>query len=86
MKAAEIDGKQLDKFLERLSYVAVDATSDNGWEDLKAEVGNDSKRIRAFYLAVSPSLFGGYHQPPEELQARSRSYAHHRGKADRPRP
>lgn len=58
VKASEIDAKQLDKFLERLSYVAVDATSDNGWEELKAEVGNDSKRIRAFYLAVSPSLFG----------------------------
>ena len=58
VKAEEIDAKQLDKFLQRLSYVAVDATTETGWEDLKAEIGGDNKKVRAFYLAVSPSLFG----------------------------
>src|SRR5262245_38717593 len=48
VKPDEIDQKQVDQFVKRLSYVAVDATSENGWENLKAEVGNDTKRIRAF--------------------------------------
>ncbi len=58
VKADEYDKAQVEQFLQRITYVAVDATSDAGWEDLKNEIGNDSKRIRAFYLAVSPSLFG----------------------------
>ena len=58
VKPEEIDPKQLEKFLQRLSYVAVDATAETGWEDLKAEIGGDNKKVRAFYLAVSPTLFG----------------------------
>jgi glucose-6-phosphate 1-dehydrogenase len=53
----DIDAKELAKFLERLSYVAADAVSGDGFDKLKKEVG-DSDRIRAFYLAVAPSLFG----------------------------
>jgi glucose-6-phosphate 1-dehydrogenase len=53
----DIDAKELTKFLERLSYVAADAISGDGFDKLKKEVG-DSDRIRAFYLAVAPSLFG----------------------------
>ncbi|MGI9364844.1 MAG: glucose-6-phosphate dehydrogenase [Rhizobiaceae bacterium] len=49
----------LDRFLARLDYVKIDVQSDEGWEDLKnklAEGGSD--KIRAYYLAVGPSLFG----------------------------
>ncbi|MBB3952387.1 glucose-6-phosphate dehydrogenase [Aureimonas jatrophae] len=49
----------VDRFLARLSYRAVDARSDDGWEALKSlleEAGDN--RIRAFYLAVGPALFG----------------------------
>ncbi len=53
----DIDAKELAKFLERLSYVAADAVSGTGFDQLKKKIG-DSDRIRAFYLAVSPSLFG----------------------------
>ena len=52
-----IDKAELDEFLARLSYVAADAVSGDGFEALKAAIG-DSKTIRAFYLAVAPSLFG----------------------------
>jgi len=52
-----IDKAELDEFLARLSYVAADAVSGDGFDDLKAAIG-DSKTIRAFYLAVAPSLFG----------------------------
>jgi glucose-6-phosphate 1-dehydrogenase len=53
----DIDAKELEKFIGRLSYVAADAVSGKGFDDLKKEVG-DSDRIRAFYLAVAPALFG----------------------------
>ncbi|MCG8272160.1 glucose-6-phosphate dehydrogenase [Aquamicrobium sp. NLF2-7] len=52
-----IDKAELDEFLARLSYVAADAVSGDGFDDLKTAIG-DSKTIRAFYLAVAPSLFG----------------------------
>ncbi|RUM99074.1 glucose-6-phosphate dehydrogenase [Pseudaminobacter arsenicus] len=57
VKAEEIDAKQLDRFVERLSYVAVDAISGDGFANLKKAIG-DSQSIRAFYLAVAPALFG----------------------------
>ncbi|RKT30379.1 glucose-6-phosphate 1-dehydrogenase [Roseovarius halotolerans] len=50
------DEGALAAFLERLSYVAVDATGDTGWDRLAGEVG--SGRIRAFYFSVGPRLFG----------------------------
>jgi glucose-6-phosphate 1-dehydrogenase len=52
-----IDAHQMDRFLARLSYVSVDAKSGAGFEALKAALG-ESDRIRVFYLAVAPSLFG----------------------------
>ncbi len=57
VKADDIDGKELEKFLARFSYVPADATTGEGFGELKKAVG-DSDRIRAFYMAVSPSLFG----------------------------
>ena len=46
-----------ERFLSRLDYVAVDAMHDDGWADLKALLGGD-ERIRAYYLATGPDLFG----------------------------
>ena len=57
VKAADIDAKELKTFLARLSYVSADATSGAGFDKLKKAIG-DSDRIRAFYLAVAPALFG----------------------------
>jgi len=57
VKASDVDDKELETFLARLSYVPADATSGAGFDRLKKAVG-DSDRIRAFYLAVSPALFG----------------------------
>jgi len=53
----EIDPAELAKFLERLSYVSVDAKSGDGFEALKKKIG-DSERVRVFYMAVAPALFG----------------------------
>lgn len=46
----------LNSVLDRLCYVCVDATGDNGWTELEKTLRPDV--IRAFYLSVSPSLFG----------------------------
>lgn len=53
----EIDAKELERFLARISYVSADATKGRGMEELKAAIGT-SQSVRAFYLAVAPSLFG----------------------------
>ncbi len=57
VKAEYIDKKELETFIARLSYVPADASTGEGFEKLKKAIG-DSKVIRAFYLAVAPSLFG----------------------------
>ncbi|MGE3832107.1 MAG: glucose-6-phosphate dehydrogenase [Parvibaculaceae bacterium] len=48
----------LAKFLARLSYVTLDASKDEGWDALKAPLDKEPERIRVFYLAVGPELFG----------------------------
>jgi len=53
----DIDDGELRQFLDRLSYVSVDAKAEAGFDQLKAVLG-DSRSIRIFYLAVAPSLFG----------------------------
>ena len=46
------------RFLERLSYVTVDAAQEQGWPELEAALKPYADRIRVFYLAVGPDLFG----------------------------
>ncbi|MFS2324959.1 glucose-6-phosphate dehydrogenase [Brucella sp. H1_1004] len=58
VKPAEIDAKEVETFIARLTYVAVDAKSEDGWAALKDAIGKKPEKIRAFYLAVSPTLFG----------------------------
>jgi len=55
--AEEIDQAELNRFVGRLSYVAADARTGEGFDRLKEAIG-DSNRIRAFYLAVAPAIFG----------------------------
>jgi len=57
VKASEIDKGELHRFLERISYVQVDAAAGEGFDRLKAELDGEN-RIRAYYLAVGPALFG----------------------------
>ena len=47
----------LDRFLQRIDYVAVDAVGEAGWDELKAHLGEE-ERARAYYLATGPDLFG----------------------------
>jgi glucose-6-phosphate 1-dehydrogenase len=57
VKHDEIDTALLDAFLARLAFVAVDAKSGEGMSKLKKAIGK-SDRVRVFYMAVAPALFG----------------------------
>jgi glucose-6-phosphate 1-dehydrogenase len=46
------------RFLSRLSYVPLDASQDQGWDRLRSVLESGSERIRVFYLATAPDLFG----------------------------
>ncbi len=60
---AHVPGKGLDKettarFLERLYYHHLDVLTPEGWEDFAAALQAAPSRIRSFYLATAPRLFG----------------------------
>ncbi|RYH03451.1 glucose-6-phosphate dehydrogenase [Salipiger sp. IMCC34102] len=50
------DTQMLDQFLERLHYIAIDATGEDGWAALR-DLMRDGV-VQAFYFSVAPSLFG----------------------------
>ena len=45
----------LDRFLDCLDYITVDATGEQGWSELAGRL--TPGRVRAFYLSVGPGLF-----------------------------
>jgi glucose-6-phosphate 1-dehydrogenase len=58
LKPDELVEDELNKFLARLFYRRIDAMSDGGWGDLASLLNESPERIRAYYLAVGPNLFG----------------------------
>ena len=50
--------ENVQRFIERLDYAAVDAAQEPGWADLEKLLASGEERIRVFYLAVGPDLFG----------------------------
>ncbi len=58
LKGNDYDETEVTRFCDRLHYVSVDAKSEQGWDKLKELLEEGKERIRAFYLAVSPALFG----------------------------
>ncbi|MBP1861907.1 glucose-6-phosphate dehydrogenase [Rhizobium herbae] len=58
LKKGEYDDAQVKTFTDRLYYISVDAKSDQGWDKLKALLDEGKERVRAFYLAVAPGIFG----------------------------
>ena len=58
LKKGEYDAEQAKTFCNRLHYVSVDAKSDHGWKQLKDLLDEGKDRVRAFYLAVAPAIFG----------------------------
>ena len=53
-----IDENQLARFLHRLDHVTLDAKEDEGWSALNERLEGHEDRIRIFYLATAPALFG----------------------------
>ena len=45
-------------FSERLQYVEADALKSSGWQGLNTVLEGFEDRIRVFYLATAPKLFG----------------------------
>ncbi|MEA3536015.1 glucose-6-phosphate dehydrogenase [Rhizobium sp. CC-YZS058] len=58
LKPGEFDEAQVKIFIDKLFYVPVDAKSDQGWDKLKQLLDEAKERVRAFYLAVAPAIFG----------------------------
>src|SRR5579875_2101501 len=56
--AADRDMDVLARFCSRLSYVRIDAASDDGWDDLRSWLADSAERVRMFYLATSPDIYG----------------------------
>ncbi len=57
-KAAKATPDVVQRFLNRLTYYAAEATKDDGWFALEKELEDRKDVVRVFYLAVGPDLFG----------------------------
>ncbi|MEM7425891.1 MAG: glucose-6-phosphate dehydrogenase [Pseudomonadota bacterium] len=55
---SEYEEEHVDRFLERLYYFRLDVTTPEGWDAFAAALGAVTNRVRAFYLATAPRLFG----------------------------
>jgi len=56
--ANEIDDALVAKFCARVNYRALDGVSGEGWEGLAQLLSPEPERIRVFYLATAPDLYG----------------------------
>ncbi len=54
----DVDVEALNRFLGRIGYVQADAGDDAGWPTLAVRLGERPGRVRVFYLATAPELFG----------------------------
>ena len=50
--------ENVKRFLDRLTYVQAEATQEDGWLKLEQVLAPMKERVRVFYLAVGPDLFG----------------------------
>ncbi|QNN54592.1 glucose-6-phosphate dehydrogenase [Nocardioides mesophilus] len=50
--------RSVDRFLERLHHISLDFDEPADWPPVVELLGCDPERIRVFYLACAPSLFG----------------------------
>jgi glucose-6-phosphate 1-dehydrogenase len=56
-ETAQATPEQIARFLERIDYVAIDATGDEGWAELQRLMAG-TQRVEAYYFSVAPALFG----------------------------
>ncbi len=55
---AALEPDCLARFLDRLDHVTLDAVGARGWPELAARLQEAGDRVRVFYLATAPDLFG----------------------------
>ena len=53
-----LEPAHIKRFLDRITYFELDITTPQGWKNLAASLQETSGRVRAFYLATAPQLFG----------------------------
>jgi glucose-6-phosphate 1-dehydrogenase len=53
-----LDEQTLGRFLARLHYASIDFADGDDWDQLTALLPADDARVRVFYLACAPGLFG----------------------------
>lgn len=58
VKADDLSAETLAGFLAVVHYARVDGSKDQGWDQLVGLFEGSSDRIRVFYLATSPNLYG----------------------------
>ncbi|HKQ94149.1 MAG TPA: glucose-6-phosphate dehydrogenase [Aestuariivirgaceae bacterium] len=56
--AGDLEPAVRQRFLARIHYVQLDITQEQGWKSLDKLLNGGSERIRVFYLATAPDLFG----------------------------
>jgi glucose-6-phosphate 1-dehydrogenase len=55
---AELNEETVRQFGSMLSYVRLDGAAEAGWGPMRDLLGQDPDRVRVFYLATSPNLYG----------------------------
>ncbi|MGD9021586.1 MAG: glucose-6-phosphate dehydrogenase, partial [Lysobacterales bacterium] len=58
LPAAECTNEFWQSFSARLQYIQADALAPGSWQDLQAALAGHEDRVRVFYLATAPTLFG----------------------------
>ncbi len=56
--ASAHDDATLERFIGRLSHVSLDVEEDHDWPRFVDVLGRDPERVRVFYLACAPAIFG----------------------------
>jgi glucose-6-phosphate 1-dehydrogenase len=57
VRTGELDEPTLARFIARLTHLSIDIEHEAGWSNL-AGLLDDPDRVRIFYLAIGPTLFG----------------------------
>ena len=55
---ADLNDEKVNRFLGQLHYARLDGGSSTGWDGLKGLLGEQPERIRVFYMATSPDIYG----------------------------
>lgn len=54
----KVDPAVFERFSKRLSHISLDVDDAAGWDRFREHIDDGADRIRVFYLATAPSLFG----------------------------